>query len=257
MGLRSTRLYTSIVQVRSIRYHDIAQTIRARIVEGDFASGRLLPSESELSSEFEVSRVTIRRALEVLRDEGLIAARQGFGWFVTGDPVSQPLGRLGTIEEQLTQRGVKSERRIIDFGFEKATARIAKILDCDQVLRVKRVNMADDEPFAVVTVWCPYDLGKKLSRVQVESSSFYNLIDRELGGATQTIGADLATTEEAKLLEIPAGSPVLSCDRITTDVNGKAVLVSHHVFPAMRTNFVVDLPSVPPSIAPTGLRLVD
>jgi len=117
--------------------------------------------------------------------------------------------------------------------------------------------MADDEPFAVVTVWCPYDLGKKLSRAQVESSSFYNLIDRELGGATQTIGADLATTEEAKLLEIPAGSPVLSCDRITTDVNGKAVLVSHHVFPAMRTNFVVDLPSVPPSIAPTGLRLVD
>jgi len=157
----------------------------------------------------------------------------------------------------LTQRGVKSERRIIDFGFEKATARIAKILDCDQVLRVKRVNMADDEPFAVVTVWCPYDLGKKLSRAQVELSSFYNLIDRELGGATQTIGADLATTEEAKLLEIPAGSPVLSCDRITTDVNGKAVLVSHHVFPAMRTNFVVDLPSVPPSIAPTGLRLVD
>jgi len=243
--------------VRSIRYQQIAEELRGRVLAGEFAAGRMLPSESELSSEFEVSRVTIRRALEVLRDEGLIAARQGFGWFVTGDPVSQPLGRLGTIEEQLTQRGVKSERRIIDFGFEKATARIAKILDCDQVLRVKRVNMADDEPFAVVTVWCPYDLGKKLSRAQVESSSFYNLIDRELGGATQTIGADLATTEEAKLLEIPAGSPVLSCDRITTDVNGKAVLVSHHVFPAMRTNFVVDLPSVPPSIAPTGLRLVD
>ena len=64
------RLYTSIVQVRSIRYHDIAQTLRARIVEGDLASGRLLQSESELSKEFTVSRVTIRRALEVLRDEG-------------------------------------------------------------------------------------------------------------------------------------------------------------------------------------------
>lgn len=251
------RLYTSIVQVRSIRYHAIAQTIRTRIVEGELASGRLLPSESELSAEFAVSRVTIRRALEVLRDEGLIAARQGFGWFVTGDPVSQPLGRLGTIEEQLAQRGVRSERRIIEFGFEKAKARIAKILECDQVLRVKRVNMADDEPFAVVTVWCPYELGKHLSRAQVESNSFYTLIDRELGGASQTIGADLATNEEASLLEIPAGSPVLSCDRVTSDVDGKAVLVSHHVFPAMRTNFVVDLPTVPPSIAPTGLRLVD
>ena len=47
------------------------------------------------------------------------------------------------------------------------------------------------------------------------------------------------------------------CGACTVHVDGKAVLVSHHVFPAMRTNFVVDLPSVPPSIAPTGLRLVD
>jgi GntR family transcriptional regulator len=53
------------------------------------------------------------------------------------------------------------------------------------------------------------------------------------------------------------GSPVLSCDRTTKDKHGNAVLVSHHVFPAHRTNFVVDLPAVTASIAPTGLRLVD
>ena len=220
-------------------------------------AGRLLPSEADLSAEFSVSRVTVRRALEVLRDEGLVSAKQGFGWFVTAEPVTQTLGRLGTIEEQMVASGLQPARKIIDFAFEKASRKVAKLLGCEQVLRVKRVNMADDHPFAVVTVWCPFDLGKHLSRHDVEHSSFYNLLKINLGGATQTIGADAATTTEAQLLEIPVGSPVLSCDRVTQDVSGKAVLVSHHVFPAHRTNFVVDLPAVTASIAPTGLRLVD
>ncbi len=220
-------------------------------------AGRLLPSEADLSAEFSVSRVTVRRALEVLRDEGLVSAKQGFGWFVTAEPVTQTLGRLGTIEEQMVASGLQPARKIIDFAFEKTSRKVAKLLGCEQVLRVKRVNMADDHPFAVVTVWCPFDLGKHLSRHDVEHSSFYNLLKINLGGATQTIGADAATTTEAQLLEIPVGSPVLSCDRVTQDVSGKAVLVSHHVFPAHRTNFVVDLPAVTASIAPTGLRLVD
>jgi GntR family transcriptional regulator len=243
--------------VRSVRYHEIALALRDRVVAGQFMAGRLLPSESDLSAEFSVSRVTVRRALEVLRDEGLVSAKQGFGWFVTADPVTQTLGRLGTIEEQMVASGLQPARKIIDFAFEKASRKVAKLLGCEQVLRVKRVNLADDHPFAVVTVWCPFDLGKHLSRHDVEHSSFYNLLNVNLGGATQTIGADAATTAEAQLLEIPVGSPVLSCDRVTQDISGKAVLVSHHVFPAHRTNFVVDLPAVTASIAPTGLRLVD
>lgn len=243
--------------MRSIRYNDIAATLRERINVGKLSAGKLLPSEAELSREFKVSRVTIRRALEVLREEGLVSARQGFGWFVSGNQLSQTLGHLGTIEEQMSASGLFPTRRILEFAFEKATRKVAKVLDCDQVLRVKRVNMADDEPFAVVTVWCSFELGKHLSRHDVETNSFYSLLKIKLGGATQTIGADSATTEEARLLEIPVGSPVLRCDRITSDQNGNPVLVSHHVFPAHRTNFVVELPSVHASISPTGLRLVE
>ncbi len=250
-------MYTSIVQVRSIRYQDIAASLRERINVGHFLAGRLMPSESELSREFAVSRVTVRRALELLREEGIVSARQGFGWFVASDPVSQTLGRLGTIEEQMSASGMTPTRHIIEFAFEKASRNIAKTLDCDQVLRVKRINMAADEPFAVVTVWCSFELGKHLSRHDVETTSFYDLLNVALGGATQTIGADAATAVEARLLEIPVGSPVLHCDRVTKNVEGHAVLVSHHVFPAHRTNFVVELPSVPASISPTGLRLVD
>lgn len=242
---------------RTLRYHDIANTLRTRIAEGKYSHASVLPSESDMSKQFGASRVTVRRALEVLRDEGLITSRQGLGWTLVAGPMPQSLGRLGTIEEQLLASGVRSARQIIDFAFEKAPKRIAQLLNTEQVLRVKRVNLADEEPFAVVTVWCSMSLGRKLSRRDVEQSSFYELIDVPLKGATQTIGADAATASEAKLLGIKAGSPVLRCERTTRDVKGNVVLYSQHVFPAHRTTFVVDLPSVAQSIAPSGLRLVE
>jgi GntR family transcriptional regulator len=125
------------------------------------------------------------------------------------------------------------------------------------VLRVKRVNLADGEPFAAVTVWCPAELGARLSRRDVERRPFYELLDIELRGATQTIAADLIDAADAKLLGVPTGSPVLRCQRVTTDRHGDPVLVSEHIFPAHRTEFVVDLPQAEPSMTPSGLRIVD
>ena len=223
---------------------------------GEFGAGRLLPSEADLSGAYEVSRVTVRRALEVLRDEGLVASRQGFGWFAPTDPVRQSLGRLATIEDQLVSGGVESTRQILDFAFVEASGRVRSVLGSETVLRVRRRNLADDVPFALVTVWCPDSLAADLSRADVESASFYELIDTPLGGATQTIAAVVATAEDGELLDVPAGSALLRCERITHDRNGVPVLLSEFVFPAHLTEFVVDLPHAEPSIAPTGLRLV-
>jgi GntR family transcriptional regulator len=186
-----------------------------------------------------------------------VNARQGFGWFVAGETVRQPLARLATIEDQMRASGMKPERRILEFAFEKAPKEVARSLGSSQVLRVRRVNLADGDPFAIVTVWCSADLGQNLSRADVERSPFYELLDIPFSGATQTIGADAATADEAKILKVPAGSPVLRCTRTTTDTAGAVVLVSHHVFPAHRTEFVVDLPFADQSIAPSGLRLVE
>lgn len=241
--------------MRTIRYQQIADELRDRV--RSVGAGTLLPSESELSAEFDVSRVTIRRALETLRESGLVESRQGFGWYVAAAPLQQHLGELGTIEGQLEARGIKPERRVLEFAFERAPRRVVDVLHADQVLRVKRLNLADGEPFAVVTVWCPAELGHHLSRRDVEQHPFYVLLGVDLRGATQTIGADAAGHDDAALLGIPAGSPVLRCERITTDTEGRPVLMSEHVFPAHRTEFVVDLPHAGPSTTPSGLRLVE
>lgn len=247
--------------MRQTRYQAIADSLRERIASGEFAASRLLPSESELSSDFAASRVTVRRALEELREEGLVDSRQGLGWFVAADPVRQSLGRLGTIEAQLASEGVESTRRILDFRFVTPPERVRSVLGPlaadDHVLRVRRLNLADGQPFALVTVWCPGQLGAEVSRADAERSPFYELLGLPLGGATQTIAAALASAHDAELLGVPAGSPVLRCERITRDTTGRPVLVSEHVFPAHLTEFVVDLPTADPSMAPTGLRLVE
>ena len=188
--------------MRAVRYLAIADALRARLSTA--AAGSLLPSEAELSEEFDASRVTVRRALELLRDEGLIGARQGFGWFVAGAPVRQELGTLGTIEAQLEASGRRAERRVLEFEFTRPPRRIAELLGTDMTLRVKRLNLADGEPFAIVTVWCPAELGATLSRRDVEARPFYELIGVELRGASQTIGADSADPADATLWPSPS-----------------------------------------------------
>jgi len=250
--------------VRELRYRSIAGDLRRRVEANEFASGRLLPSEAELAADYGASRVTVRRALEEVRGEGLVESRQGYGWFVAVDPLRQTLGRLGTIEAQLEASGVRAQRRVLDFGFVRAPDRVAGLLGLARdsaVLRVRRLNLADGKPFARVTVWAPEPFGAGLSRDDVERSSFYDLLAhsrRGVGSATQAIGAAAAGAQDARVLAVPVGSPVLRCERVTLDRAGVPVLVAEHVFPALRTEFVVELPNVEDdSIAPSGLRLVE
>lgn len=242
--------------MRQLRYRSIAGDLRRRMEAKEFAAGRLLPSEAELSRAYDASRVTVRRALEQLKVEGLVDSRQGFGWFVAVDPLRQTLGRLGTIEGQIADLGREGERRVLDFGFVAAPARARQVLGVDKVLRVRRLNLADGEPFARVTVWVPEDLGASLSRSDVERASFYELLPVSLGGAVQTIGAAAAGTEDAKLLQVPKGSPVLRCERVTYTTDRQPILLSVHVFPAFRTEFVVELPNTEGAVDPSGVRLL-
>lgn len=228
-----------------MRYLDVADALRARIAAGDLGP---LPSEAELGAEFDVSRVTVRRALEALRDEGLVTSRRGAGWFVAVDPVRQPLGRVTTVESALEAAGARSSRRVLEFAFEQAPSDVAKLLGVaadDEVLRVTRLNLADDEPFAIVTVWVPGSLGAHLSRADVERSTFYELLPRfgvEPGRVVQTITAVAATREEARRLRVPSGSPLLACRRVTYDRAGHAVIVAEHRYAAHRTAFEVEFP---------------
>lgn len=242
--------------MRTIRYRDIAGALRTRLGSGEFTADGLLPSEAELSASYEASRVTIRKALELLREEGLVESRQGFGWIVASRPLRQTLSRLGTIEDQLAASGVTAERQVLSFAFVRAPEPVVEALGVEEVLQVQRLNLADGRPFARVTVWCPAELASEMSRGDVERRPFVELLDVELDGARQVIGAASASSEDAEALNIPEGSPVLRAERVTYGVDRSPVLMAEHIFPAHMTHFVVDLPADEAQESAAGLRLL-
>jgi GntR family transcriptional regulator len=229
-----------------VRYLDVADELRTEIADGHVGT---LPSEAELGERFSVSRVTVRRALELLRDEGLVDSRRGSGWFVATDPVRQPLGRVTTIEAALEAAGAEPGRRILEFGFEPAPPEVAKTLGAAadaEVLRVVRLNLADGEPFALVTVWLPADLGAQVCRAEAERAPFYDLLPLhgvEVGRIVQTITATAADRTEARRLGGRSGDPLLACRRVTYDRSGDAVMVSEHRYPARSTALEVEFPA--------------
>lgn len=242
--------------MRVTRYQQIADDLRRLLGDTAMAPGSILPSEAGLSAQYGASRVTIRRALDLLRSEGLVESRQGFGWIVASEPLRQDLSRLSTIDMQLAAAGVRSRRQVVAFGFVGAPERVQEILGQSEVLEVRRLHLADDQPLARVTVWCPEHIGSALSRDDVERSSFLEQLPVALSGATQTIGAATASPSDADLLGVPLGSSTLVVERVTRDDQRQPVLLSEHVFPAHRMRFSIDVPAVTDLLDPSGMRLV-
>lgn len=229
-----------------MKHLDVADALRARIATRDLGPRGALPGEVELAKEYTTSRVTVRRALDLLRREGLVTSRRGSGWFAAVDLLRQPLGRVKTVEAAVEAAGAIPGRRVIAFGFVDAPALVAEELGVargSDVLRVERVNLADDEPFALVTVWVRGDVGADVSRADVERTTFYDLLPLrgvELESVHQTITAEVADAGAAVLLACGVGDPLLLVRRVTCDVNGAPTLYSEHRYPADRTSFEID-----------------
>ncbi|MDA8116818.1 MAG: GntR family transcriptional regulator [Actinomycetota bacterium] len=244
------------------RYIEIAEHLRREIASGAIVPGGVLPSEAKLSRQHRASRITVRKALEVLRGERLVEPRQGYGWLVVANPLRQSLGRFMTIEAQMEELGVIPSRKIISASVEPAQGRLKEILGEGELLVLTRLNLADGAPFARVTVWVPASLGAQFSIPELEEHSFYQLLGESgdlpapLARAVQTIAAVAMEKEDAKLLGVPTDSPALRCERTTYDDSGRAVLFSVSVFPGHKTEFVTVLTDEAESMAPSGVRLV-
>ncbi|HTK15841.1 MAG TPA: GntR family transcriptional regulator [Acidimicrobiia bacterium] len=230
-----------------MKHLDLADALRARLVAHDLGPRGALPGEVDLAREYGTSRVTVRRALDLLRQEGLVTSRRGAGWFAAVDPLRQPLGRVRTVEAAVEAAGARPGRRIVAFGFVDAPAAAADALRLSaenlEVLRVERVNLADDEPFALVTVWVRADIGADVSRADVARTTFYDLLPIrgvELESVHQTITAEVADDRAADLLACSAGDPLLLVRRVTCDMRGAPVLYSEHRYPADRTTFEIE-----------------
>lgn len=222
-------------------YRKIEQWLRARVLYG--REGDPLPSESELASQFGVSRMTARQAIQNLAVEGLVRRRRGSGTFIAPKPVHRQAGPLVSFTLDMRRRGMTPSSRLIAAELRDPTEPEAEALGLvagQRLVSVERVRLADGTPMALDTTCLTPDCAAVLGR-DLEGGSLHAAL-RDAGRlptrAQSWIAARLATTEEAKLLEVPARSAVLVERRLISDQDGAPLEYTTSVFNAAR--YVID-----------------
>lgn len=204
-------------------YEQIKDYIRHQIQMRAFLPDTRIPSERELAKQFAVNRLTVNKALKDLIYEGVLYVQIGKGTFIKGTPYHQQLETLTGFSEDMRQRGQRPASRVLHSALVTAPDDLAPILDVlpgAALVMLQRVRMADEQPMALETSYLVAALCPDLLRGHdFAHESLYNVLRRDYGlvlaSAEQTIEARQATREEADVLHITAGSPVLYMTRVT------------------------------------------
>lgn len=219
-------------------YRRIEQALRDRIVA--LRPGDALPSDAELMAEFGVSRMTARHAMQRLVDEGLLVRQPGRGSFVAEPPSHRRADRLLTFSREMERRGRVPSSRILERRVRPATASESTALGLaagDQVLVLRRVRLGDDQPVAVETAVLDSRVAPAVVAADLEHGSLHETLARAghpMRRGSATIAAERATAEDARLLGIRAGDPLLVERRVIHDAAGRRIEATESRYPGDR-----------------------
>lgn len=209
-------------------YSQIREAIRARIQSGEMSPGAPIPTELELQRIFNVSRQTVRQAVEALVNEGYLIRSRGRGTFVLQRRIEEPLPKLVSFTQEMRSRGaVPSTRSALASWVEPGLAvrEALRVEPGEQVLKVERVRCADGAVIVVLTSYIPRWVG--LTGQEDFAGSLYDIfqyrLGLKLGKAFQYIEAEQATPALAKALEVPRRSPVLVLRRTLFAEDGRPI----------------------------------
>lgn len=212
------------------RYRMIRKALRDRILRGEYRVNDRLPSESELMEAYDVSRVTVRQALQQLRKERLITSRRGKGYFVARPKAVQDLGRLQGLGESIAESGLVSYSRVLDIRETPADRRVAEALALapeTTVMRLRRLRCINHQPVSYDVSFFPVDVGRRLQRHDLVHNDVFVLLEESLeitlGLADLKIEVGAADEALAARLGMEPGAPVLRIERLTTDVSGRPI----------------------------------
>jgi GntR family transcriptional regulator len=203
-------------------YHQFYEILRNNIVRGEWQPGDMLPSETELIEQYQVSRITVRQALEALVNDGLIYRQRGRGTFVAHPTVEQGLSRIISFTEDMRQRGFRPDTEILSAGLIPAPPEIAAELQIDageELVRLERLRLADGEPMSIeeshlVHRYCPGVLKYDYAQIPLTE-----ILDKDYGirpvRAKQVIRAIAASPKLADKLSISAKAALLFIERVS------------------------------------------
>jgi len=218
-------------------YHQLAAQLKDAVANGVLPKGAFLDNELDLADRWQVSRPTVRRAIQELVDDGLLVRRRGVGTQVVNDQVRRPF-TLSSLFDDLSAAGREPRTEVLELTTVAAPDDVAVSLDLPtgtEVVHVVRLRSAGDRRLAVIRNWLIRDIADGLTAEQLTSRGLYALL-REQGVrphyAHQRLGATAATADEAAALGLEPGAPLVTMHRVMQDDTGRVVEVADSVYDA-------------------------
>lgn len=219
----------------------IAEALRLQIQNDDFKSEESFPSERELAERYSVSRMTVRQALQKLRQEGLIYHERGVGTFVNNRKIDVHTRNLNGFSDEMISLGLSPSSKVLGMSRELADKQIMHDLDLGngaEVFRLERLRLADDEPMALETTYLPTYLFPKLDEIDLTKNSLYQLLvqnyDIQMHHASEVLEAAAASRFVAQQLGIKTGNPVLIVHRVVFSETNLPIESAHTIYRADR-----------------------
>jgi len=208
-------------------YHQIQRRLLAQIESGEFKPGSLLPSIQQIAARMGVSQMTVRQAVRALSEMGVIYSRQGKGTFISGIKLERDFRQVLSFTEEALARGATPSSRLLSFRIQAPgePARAALELgENDSVFCLRRVRFTDGVPLGIESSSLPVKLCPRLMETFDPSTSLYAELAEHHGiqffVTDEIIEVGRAGAEDARLLEIPANSPVFVFTRLSYLENG-------------------------------------
>ncbi|MFN8622327.1 MAG: GntR family transcriptional regulator [Chloroflexota bacterium] len=200
-------------------YRQLADDLRTRILDGEFPAAEPIPTEAQLSEGYHTSRITVRHALDLLEQEGLVHREQGRGSFIRPRAIAVGPRRLTSFTEELRERGVREGSVLLASGVVPAPADAPLDLGSSgSCAWLERVRRADDRPIAHQQTWIPAELGEGIAESIAARGSLYGFLrDRhglEIDSADETYRVGGADASASRLLDLPLGAPVFIVERV-------------------------------------------
>lgn len=222
-------------------YHQIANRLRSDIAGNVFAPGDLLATETELMDRFHVSRVTIRQAMAILVQEGLVGRQAGRGTFVTAPEDRPGVWNFSTLEDIVTA-GQQTEFQLLELDAPRDPVEVPASLRNHEVTRIECLRWLEGAPISHGVIYLLTRYAKRLALEQIPREPrplkpvIALLADQhivEISKGTQVIAARAASASMAEMLNVPINSPLLQVERQYFDDRGE---VFHHAITHYRSD---------------------
>ncbi|MFD3155972.1 GntR family transcriptional regulator [Haloimpatiens sp. FM7330] len=228
-------------------YYQIKEILRKRIEDEEYLPGDILPSELELQQFFNVSRITVRQAINELVNEGYLSRTRGKGTTVIFNKIEESLSRIMSFTEEMKMRGFEPSTKVIEVSMVKANKVISKKLSInegEEVYKIERLRYADNKPIAVFVTYLRRELNLPLEEEEY-CGSLYELLNKRnnisAAKVKESFEASASNINVSKHLEIEKGIPILKRTRISFDNHGNNLEYSICYYRADRYKYIVEI----------------